>query len=112
MKVSKILMTAAMLGSMMLASCGGPEAEQSATETSVAGSKASSSKVSSSKFSAIWSKDASLHVEPTCDAEGKDVEVCINSSAPNKETVLPKKAHTWGTKSAASATPKPSSSML
>ena len=99
MKVSKILMTAAMLGSMMLASCGGPEAEQSAAETSVAGSKASSSKVSSSKFSAIWSKDASLHVEPTCDAEGKDVEVCLNSSAPNKETALPKKAHTWGTKS-------------
>ena len=100
MKVSKIIMTAAMLGSMMLASCGGEGGEKSpALETSVAGSKASSSKASSSKFSAIWSKDASLHVEPTCDSEGKDVEVCINSSMPNKETALPKKAHTWGTKS-------------
>jgi len=100
MKVSKILMAAAMLGSMMLASCGGEGEQQSpAAETSVAGSKASSSKVSSSKFSAVWSKDASLHVEPTCDAEGKDVEVCLNSSMPNKETVLPKKAHTWGTRS-------------
>jgi hypothetical protein len=100
MKVSKIIMTAAMLGSMMLASCGGEGGEKSpALEPSVAGSKASSSKASSSKFSAIWSKDASLHVEPTCDSEGKDVEVCINSSMSNKETALPKKAHTWGTKS-------------
>ena len=98
MKVSKILLATAMLGSMMLASCGGPETEQPAGSSTTA--KTSSSKPASSKFTAIWSKDANLHVEPTCGSEGKDVEVCLNSSASNKETVLPKKAHTnWGTRS-------------
>ncbi|MBR6865727.1 MAG: hypothetical protein IKM80_00585 [Bacilli bacterium] len=100
MKFSKILMASAMLTSMMLASCGNGEGEQSKPAgASTSSVKASSSKSSSSKFVAQWSKDASLHVEPTCESEGKDVEVCINSSMPNKETALPKKAHTWGTKS-------------
>ena len=93
-------MASAMLAGMMLASCGNGEGEQSKPAgASTSSVKASSSKSSSSKFSAIWSKDASLHVDPTCESEGKDVEVCINSSMSNKETAIPKKAHTWGTKS-------------
>ena len=89
-----------MLASMMLASCGNGEGEQSKPAgDSTSSVKAASSKSSSSKFSAIWSKDASLHVDPTCDSEGKDVEVCLNSSMSNKETAIPKKAHTWGTRS-------------
>ena len=100
MKKNKIFASLALMMGL-LASCGGPEATSGAAESSKAasGSKASSSKASSSKFVAQWSKDPTLHVEPTCESEGKDVEVCINSSMPNKETVLPKKAHTWGTKS-------------
>ena len=98
MKVSKILLASAMLGSMMLASCGGPEADQSAAGTSTAASK-SSAKTSSSKFSAIWPRDASQHVDANCEHEGKDVDVCINSSMSNKETIIAKTPHTWGTKS-------------
>ena len=99
MKVSKILLASAMLGSMMLASCGGPGADQSpAAGTSTATSK-SSAKTSSSKFSAIWSRDASQHVDANCEHEGKDVDVCINSSMSNKETVIAKTPHTWGTRS-------------
>ena len=117
MKVSKILLASAMLGSMMLASCGGPEAGESTADASASTSKAASSKKSStSKFSAIWSKDASQHVDANCEHEGKDVEVCINSSLGSvKETVIAKTPHTWGTRSEKvepSATPKPSSSML
>ena len=98
MKLSKILLASAMLGGMMLASCGGPGPEEPSSGNSTA--KLSSSKTSSSKFVAQWSKDPTLHVEPTCGSEGKDVEVCLNSSASNKETILPKKAHTnWGTRS-------------
>ena len=100
MKVSKILLASAMLGSMMLASCGGPEADQSpAAGTSTATSKSSAAKTSSSKFSAIWSRDASQHVDANCEHEGKDVDVCINSSMSNKETIIPKTPHTWGTRS-------------
>ncbi|MCR5514201.1 MAG: hypothetical protein K6F36_02040 [Bacilli bacterium] len=100
MKVSKILLASAMLGSMMLASCGGPEADQSpAAGTSTATSKSSAAKTSSSKFSAIWSRDASQHVDANCEHEGKDVDVCINSSMSNKETVIAKTPHTWGTRS-------------
>ena len=100
MKVSKILLASAMLGSMMLASCGGPEADQSAAAgTSTATSKSSAAKTSSSKFSAIWSRDASQHVDANCEHEGKDVDVCINSSMSNKETIIAKTPHTWGTRS-------------
>lgn len=99
MKVSKILLASAMLGSMMLASCGGPEADQSAAGTSTAASKSSAAKTSSSKFSAIWSRDASQHVDANCEHEGKDVDVCINSSMSNKETIIAKTPHTWGTRS-------------
>jgi hypothetical protein len=100
MKVSKILLASAMLGSMMLASCGGPEAGESTADASASTSKAASSKKSStSKFSAIWSRDASQHVDANCEHEGKDVDVCINSSMSNKETVIAKTPHTWGTRS-------------
>lgn len=100
MKVSKILLASAMLGSMMLASCGGPGADPSAPAgTSTAASKSSAAKTSSSKFSAIWSRDASQHVDANCEHEGKDVDVCINSSMSNKETIIAKTPHTWGTKS-------------
>ena len=101
MKKTKLFAVLALTAGL-LASCGGGEgtSEASPAGASVSASKSGSkATTSTSRFSAIWSEDSAQYVAPTCDSEGKKVEVCVNSSMSNKETAIPKKAHTWGTKS-------------
>ena len=87
------LLAALALTAGLLASCGGGDqpGESGASTTK------SASTPRSSKFVAEWSKDPTKHVDPGCDHEGKDVEVCLNSSG-ERETKIDKIAHTFGAK--------------
>lgn len=87
------LLAALALTAGLLASCGGGDQPGE----SGASTAKSASTPRSSKFVAEWSKDPTKHVDPGCDHEGKDVEVCLNSSG-ERETKIDKIAHTFGAK--------------